>query len=76
MVLFLWKRNLKEARYQEMNIADAKAYGADAMVMLCPICWMRLSQPCRERGLPPVYITDLGRMALGEKPFPSSTDQI
>jgi Fe-S oxidoreductase len=54
----------------DKNITDAKGYQADAMVILCPICWMSLSQPCRERGLPPVYITDLCRMALGEKPFP------
>jgi Fe-S oxidoreductase len=61
-------------KYLEMNIADAKTHRADAMVILCPICWMRLSQPCRERGLPPVYITNLCRMALGEKSFPPSVE--
>jgi len=61
-------------KFQEMNIADAKAYGAEAMVLLCPICWMRLSQPCRESGLPPVYITNICRMALGETPFPLSVE--
>ena len=58
----------------DMNITDAKGYGADAMVILCPICWMRLNQPCRERGLPPIYLTNLCSMALGEKRFPSSID--
>ena len=59
-------------RVQDMNITDAIGYGADAMVMLCPVCWTRLSQPCQERGLPPILLTDLCRVALGEKPFPPS----
>jgi hypothetical protein len=29
-----------------------------------------LNQPCRERGLSPIYLTNLCRMALGEVPFP------
>jgi len=33
-----------------------------------------LSQPCRESGLPPVYITNICRMALGETPFPLSVE--
>lgn len=74
--LYIEKEPERGQRFQEKNISDAQAYGADAMVLLCPICWQRLSQPCRERGLPPVYITNLCRMALGEKPFPSSVDQV
>jgi Fe-S oxidoreductase len=60
----------KGMKLRDKNITDAKGYGADAMVVLCPICWMMLSQPCLERGLPPVYLTNLCRMALGEEPFP------
>jgi Fe-S oxidoreductase len=62
-------------KLQDKNITDAIGYGADAMVLLCPICLMRLSQPCLERGLPPVYISNLCRMALGEMPFPSAVAQ-
>jgi Fe-S oxidoreductase len=65
----------KGLKLRDKNITDAKGYGADAMVILCPICWMMLSQPCRERGLPPIYLTNLCRMALGEKPFPSNVEQ-
>jgi Fe-S oxidoreductase len=61
----------KRLKLQDKNITDAIGYGAEAMVMLCPICLMTLSQPCREHGLPPVYLTSLCRMALGEIPFPS-----
>ena len=72
---FIEKDRERGLRIQDKNITDAIGYGADAMVMLCPICWTRLNQPCRERGLPPIYLTNLCRMALGEKPFPSSVDQ-
>jgi len=68
--LYAEKQPDRAMKYQEMNINDAKDYEADAMVILCPICWQRLSQPCRDSGLPPVYITNLCSMALGEKPFP------
>jgi Fe-S oxidoreductase len=73
--IYIEKEPERGLRFQDKNITDAIGYRADAMVMLCPICWMRLSQPCRERGLPPIYITNLCRMALGEKPFPSRVDQ-
>jgi len=69
---FMERQPERGLKLQDKNITDAKGYGADAMVILCPICWMSLSQPCRERGLPPIYLTNLCRMALGEVPFPSS----
>jgi len=53
------------------NIADAMAHGADAMVFLCPTCYVLMSGPCEKRGLPAIFITDLARMALGEIPFGS-----
>lgn len=70
--LYAEKQPDRAKKYQEININDAKAYEADAMVILCPICWLHLSQPCRDSGLPPVYITNLCSIALGEKPFPFS----
>lgn len=69
--LFMDKDPERGLRFQDKNITDAQGYGAEAMVLQCPYCWSRLSQPCRERGLPPIFITDLARMALGEQPFPS-----
>jgi Fe-S oxidoreductase len=70
--LYAEKQPDRAKKYQETNINDAKEHKADAMVILCPICWQHLSQSCRDSGLPPVYITNLCSMALGEKPFPSS----
>jgi hypothetical protein len=55
----------------DRNIADARAYGAEAMVFLCPNCYWLMSGTCEERGLPSMFITDLCRMAIGELSFGS-----
>jgi len=61
----------RSIRLQDMNLTDAKAHGAEAMVFLCPHCYWFLSWPCEERGLAAIFLTDLCRMALGEVPFSS-----
>jgi hypothetical protein len=68
-VFGLWEPN-RAAQYREMNLADAKNHGAEAMVFLCPWCYDTLKKDCQERGMAPVFITDLCRMALGERPIP------
>ncbi len=60
----------RAVQIQARNIDDAMAYGADALVTLCPMCDRVLRRPTSERGLNKIFITDLCRMALGEKPFP------
>jgi Fe-S oxidoreductase len=52
----------------EKNIADAAEHGAQAMVFLCPTCYRHMQPLCEARGLPALFITELGRMALGEVP--------
>ena len=49
---------------------DAVKCGADALVTLCPMCDRVLRRPTTERGLRKIFVTDLVRMALGEKAFP------
>lgn len=56
---------------QARNVGDALQAGADALVTLCPMCDRVLRRPSTERSLRKIYITDLCRMALGEKPFPA-----
>jgi Fe-S oxidoreductase len=55
----------------QRNLNDALNNGAEAMVFSCPSCFCFMSQPCEERGLASIFITDLCRMALGELPFSS-----
>ncbi|RPJ61080.1 MAG: (Fe-S)-binding protein [Dehalococcoidia bacterium] len=58
------------AGVQAKNIDDAIQAGADALVTLCPMCDRVLKKPTSEKGLRKIFITDLCRMALGEKLFP------
>jgi Fe-S oxidoreductase len=61
----------RSKRSTDMNLTDARAHGAEAMVFLCPLCNMSLAPYCKAYGLAPIFIIDLCRMALGE--IPSST---
>ena len=54
---------------QAKNIDDAIQCGADAIITLCPMCDRILRRPTSQRGFNKIYITDLCRMALGEKPW-------
>jgi hypothetical protein len=59
------------AEYQAKNVDDAIQCGADALITLCPMCDRVLRRPTTERGMRKIYITDLCRIALGEKAFPA-----
>ena len=56
---------------QAKNVDDAIACGADALVTLCPVCDRVMRRPTTARGLNKIFITDLCRMALGEKALPA-----
>jgi Fe-S oxidoreductase len=55
---------------QKKNFEDAIACGADAIITSCPICYGVFRRPSAQFNLPNIFITDLCRMALGEKPWP------
>ena len=55
---------------QKNNFEDAIQCGADAIITSCPICDRVLRRPSSQFGLPKIFITDLCRIALGEKPWP------
>jgi len=58
------------ADVQARNVDDVIHCGANALITLCPMCDRVLRKPSAEKGLKKIYITDLCRMALGEKDFP------
>lgn len=54
---------------RDRNIADAKYYGADHMMFLCPFCYAALAKDDKAAGIMPVMAADLVRMSLyGEEP--------
>ncbi|MCG6534545.1 MAG: (Fe-S)-binding protein, partial [Syntrophales bacterium LBB04] len=57
------------AEVQARNIDDVIHCGADALITLCPMCDRVLRKPSAEKSVKKIYITDLCRMALGEKDF-------
>jgi Fe-S oxidoreductase len=58
---------------QKKNFEDAIACGADAIITSCPICYGVFRRPSAQFNLPSIFITDLCRMALGEKPWPQGS---
>ena len=64
----------KAVEFQEKNVRDAIECGADALITLCPVCDRVMRRPTGQLGLTKIYITELCRIALGEKPWPVSVD--
>jgi Fe-S oxidoreductase len=58
---------------QKKNLEDAIECGADAIITSCPLCDSVLRRPSSQFGLPKIFITDLCRIALGEKPWPEGS---
>ncbi len=52
---------------QKRNIDDMLKAGAEYCVFNCPACQSSLSEKVSKRGLKPVHIIDLCKMAIGEK---------
>lgn len=59
------------AEVQDKNVRDAMAHGAEALITLCPLCDRVLTRPTSRLGLTKMHITELCRIALGEKPWPT-----
>jgi Fe-S oxidoreductase len=52
---------------QQKNIDDMKQAGAQICVFNCPACVETLGKPVAENGLMPLFMSDLCRLAIGEK---------
>lgn len=55
------------AENQEKNVADMKASGATHAVFNCPFCFFTLMGKVSEKGMTPILMSDLCRLALGEQ---------
>ena len=52
---------------QKKNIDDMVVSKAEYCVFNCPYCEMALSEKVSKRGIKPIHIIDLCKMAIGEK---------
>lgn len=52
---------------QTRNVDDMVASGAEYCVFNCPACQMFLSEKVAKKGVKPIHMIELCRMALGEK---------
>jgi Fe-S oxidoreductase len=53
---------------QQKNIADMKRAGAELCIFNCPACMQTIGKQVAENGIMPIWMSDLCRMAIGEKP--------
>jgi Fe-S oxidoreductase len=54
-------------KIRKANIEDAKAAGAEAFVMQCPLCAVNLRDGTKAAGMEPYMLPQLCSLALGEK---------
>jgi Fe-S oxidoreductase len=52
---------------QKKNIDDMVESGAEYCVFNCPACWDSLADKVANRGLKPIHMIDLCRLAIGEE---------
>jgi Fe-S oxidoreductase len=53
---------------QKKNISDMKDAGAELCIFNCPACMQTMGKQVAESGIMPIWMSDLCRMAIGEKP--------
>lgn len=58
----------RAAEVQRRNIEDMKKAGAQFCVFNCPACFQTLGQMVARNGIRPIFMSDLCRLAIGEKP--------
>jgi len=53
---------------QRKNIEDMVKSGASIAAFNCPMCYVALAEKVAKRGLMPMFVSDLCRLAIGETP--------
>ena len=58
----------RAADVQRKNIEDMKKAGAEVCVFNCPACYNTMDRMVLRNGIRPIFMSDLCRLAVGEKP--------
>lgn len=56
----------KAEQLQKKNIEDMVSSGASYVVFNCPMCYTTLAEKVRMKGIKPIMVSELCRMAIGE----------
>ncbi len=54
---------------QKRNVDDMVKAGAEYCVFNCPYCQLGLEEKLDRRGIKPIHMVDLCKMAIGEEPM-------
>ncbi len=54
---------------QKENVQDMLSSGAEYVIFNCPMCYITLKKSVENVGLKPLMVSELCKMAIGEKPF-------
>jgi Fe-S oxidoreductase len=60
----------RAADIQKRNVEDMKKNGAEICIFNCPACYRTLGSMVAEAGIRPMHMSELCRLAIGEKPTP------
>jgi len=58
----------RAADIERRNVEDMANAGAEVCVFNCPACFNTLAEPVSRRGIRPIFMSDLCRLAIGEEP--------
>jgi Fe-S oxidoreductase len=58
----------RAADVQRRNIEDMKKAEAEVCVFNCPACYTTMGEMIAQNGMKPIFMSDLCRLAIGEKP--------
>jgi heterodisulfide reductase subunit B len=67
-ILLAQQRFEQAEKMQQQNLDDMVDAGAMACVFNCPFCFFTLGEAVLQRGLMPILMSELCRLALGERP--------
>lgn len=58
----------RAAALQKKNVEDMVKAGAEVCIFNCPACFQTLGRLVSREGIKPLYMSDLCRLSIGEKP--------
>ncbi len=65
----LQRREDLAEEFKRKNVEDIVSSGAEMAVFNCPMCYQTLGRSLAARGVTPIMVSELCKLAIGEEPF-------